>query len=115
MKLIRCYTRKENLDQIRHKLFELGAPGMSVTEAKGIGKPMSQIASKKGEENKSIPQFRDRICIEIVVEDESLDEFSCALTEICRTGSLGDGKIFIIPVDDAIRVRTGERGIKSLY
>lgn len=115
MKLIRCYTRMENLDGIRHKLFELGAPGLSVTEAKGIGKPLSQLSAGKGRAAQDVPLFKSSICVEIVLEDESVEDILAGLKEVCRTGQFGDGKVFIIPVDDAVRMRTGESGVKSLY
>lgn len=109
------YTRPENLDKIREKLFEIGAPGLSVTDVLGIGKPLGQMASVKESESHHLPQFRKRILVEIVADDTEADEIASALAIVCKTGKLGDGKIFIIPVDDAIRVRTGERGIDSLY
>jgi len=115
MKLIRCYTRPDNLEHIRQKLFELGAPGLSVTEAQGIGKPMSQMIGPDSSKPHSLPQFQQRICVEVVVDDDSAGELASALAESCRTGKLGDGKIFIIPVEESIRIRTNERGVQSLY
>ena len=115
MKLVRCYTRPENLEKVRAMLFEMGAPGLSVTEARGIGKPLSQMTTEAENAPRSIPQFRDRICIEIVAEDGEAEEVALAVAELCHTGAMGDGKIFILTVDDAIRIRTGERGPDSLY
>lgn len=115
MKLIRCYTRPENLNKIRQKLFDIGAPGLSVTEARGIGKPLSQMTTEKGNKPRDLPQFRERICVEVVTDDDSSEEIAEALADICRTGNLGDGKIFIWTIDEAIRIRTGERGRDSLY
>ncbi len=115
MKLIRCYTRIENLDDIREKLFEAGAPGMSVMDALGIGKPLSQVEATGSDDASYLPQFKKRIMVEVAVDDKDCDDLVATLSEVCRTGSLGDGKIFIIPLDDALRIRTGERGIKSLY
>ena len=115
MKMIRCYMRFEKLDAIREKLFALGVPGMSVSEVKGIGKPLSHIRSDPDPEKSKVPQFLPRIEINIVLEDESVDEVVDAMVSTLRTGNLGDGKIFILPVEEAIRVRTGEKGTQALY
>jgi nitrogen regulatory protein P-II 1 len=112
MKMIKCFIRHERLEEVRGKLFELGAPGISVTEAKGIGKPMSQL--KSSSESK-LPQFLPRVEVSIVVEDDAVDELVDTLVNTLRTGQFGDGKIFILPVEDAVRIRTGERGGQALY
>ncbi len=113
MKMIKCYIRHEKLEAVRGKLFELGAPGISVIEAKGIGKPMSQMKSSSNESK--LPQFLPRVEISIVLEDDAVDEMVETLLGTLRTGQFGDGKIFILPVEDAVRIRTGERGEKALY
>jgi len=115
MKMIKCYMRFEKLDAIREKLFALGVPGMSVSEVKGIGKPLSQMQSDPDPEKCKVPQFHHRIEITIVLEDESVDEVVEAMVSTLRTGNLGDGKVFILPVEEAIRVRTGEKGTQALY
>ena len=112
MKMIKCYIRHEKLEAVRLKLFELGVPGLSVIEIKGIGKPLSQLKSAPGSET---PQFHPRIEISIVLENEAVDEVVDVLVATAQTGSFGDGKIFILPVDDAIRIRTNERGVDALY
>lgn len=113
MKMIKCYMQFEKLDEIREKLFVLGVPGVSVSEVKGIGKPLSQMQSDP--EKSKVPQFHHRIEITIVLEDESVDEVVDAMVSTLRTGNLGDGKIFVHPVEEAIRVRTGEKGTQALY
>lgn len=115
MKMIKCYMQFEKLDEIREKLFALGVPGMSVAEVKGIGKPLSQMQSDPDPGKSRVPQFHHRIEISIVLEDESVDEVVEAMTTTLRTGKLGDGKIFVLPVEDAVRVRTGEKGTQALY
>jgi len=112
MKMIKCYIRHEKLDAVRLKLFELGVPGLSVIEVKGIGKPLSQLKSAPGTE---MPQFHPRVEISIVLENEAVGEVVDVLVATAQTGSFGDGKIFILPVDDAIRIRTDERGVDALY
>jgi len=115
MKMIKCYMRFEKLDAIREKLFALGVPGMSVSEVKGIGKPLSQMRSNPEPDENKVPQFLPRIEISIVLEDESVDEVVDVMVSTLRTGNLGDGKIFILPVEEAVRVRTGEKGTQALY
>ena len=112
MKMIKCYIRHEKLEEVREKLFELGVPGLSVVDVKGIGKPMSQLKSLV---ESKVPQFHPRVEISIVLENEAVDEVVDILVTTVQTGSLGDGKMFILPVDDAIRIRTGERGTQALY
>ena len=107
--------RFEKLDEIREKLFALGVPGMSVSEVKGIGKPMSHIRFDPDPEKSKVPQFHHRIEITVVLEDESVDEVVAMMVDTLHTGNLGDGKIFILPVEEAIRVRTGEKGTQALY
>ncbi len=115
MKMIKCYIRYEKLDEVREKLFALGVPGLSVSEVKGIGKPLSQMRSDSNSTLDKVPHFRPRMEVTIVLENEGVEEVIQALEDTLRTGSLGDGKIFVLPVEDAIRVRTGERGRQALY
>lgn len=112
MKMVKCYIRYEKLEAVREKLFELGVPGLSVTDVKGIGKPLSQLKSAPGSK---APLFRPRVEILIVLEDHAVDEVVDALAATVQTGNMGDGKIFILPVEDAVRIRTGERGVDALY
>lgn len=115
MKMLRCYIRHEKLEEVRARLFALGVPGLSVSDVKGIGKPMSQMRSDPDPQASQLPQFLPRVEITIVLEDDGVDEVVEALVETLRTGKLGDGKIFILPVEETIRVRTGEKGGQALY
>ncbi|MFP6637692.1 MAG: P-II family nitrogen regulator [Nitrospinaceae bacterium] len=112
MKMIKCYIRYEQLEEVREKLFELGVPGLSVVDVKGIGKPMSQV---KSDPNLKVPQFRPRVEITMVLEAEGVEEVLDVLVKAVQTGNMGDGKIFVLPVEEAIRIRTGERGKQALY
>lgn len=112
MKMIKCYIRHEKLEPVREKLFALGVPGLSVIDVKGIGKPLSQLKSIPGSR---APQFHPRVEISIVLEDPAVDEVVDMLIATVQTGNMGDGKIFVLPVEDAIRIRTGERGEDALY
>lgn len=115
MKMIRCYIRNEKLEAVREKLFALGVPGLSVSEVRGIGKPMSQLASSPDPDAAELPHFKPRTEVTIVLEDEEVDSVTQALIETVRTGNLGDGKIFVLPVEQAIRIRTGENDKQALY
>lgn len=115
MKQIRLFTRHENLNGIREKLFHVGAPGLSVVEAQGIGKPLGQMSSEDDGRPTPLPNFKKMACVEVVCEDEQVDELVDTLIEICHTGSQGDGKIFVTDVGEAIRIRTGQRGNDALY
>lgn len=115
MKMIRCYIRNEKLDAVREKLFSLGVPGLSVSEVKGIGKPMSQLSSSPDPDITDVPQFLPRSEITIVLEDSEVDEVIEVLIKTVQTGNLGDGKIFVLPVEHAVRIRTGEKDEQALY
>nr|WP_295001515.1 P-II family nitrogen regulator [uncultured Methanobrevibacter sp.] len=108
MKRIVAIIRQEKFEDVKHKLMEVGCEGMTVSEVKGRG---SQRGIKESYRGSSycidlIPKTR----IEIVVKDEGLDLLVNAIKEGAYTGNIGDGKIFIQPVDNVIRIRTGEEG-----
>ena len=108
MKRIVAIIRQEKFDDVKHELMEVGCEGMTVSEVKGRG---SQRGIKESYRGSSycidlIPKTR----IEIVVKDEGLDLLVNAIKEGAYTGNIGDGKIFIQPVDNVIRIRTGEEG-----
>ena len=112
MKMIKCFIKYEKLEAVREKLFELGVPGLSVVDVKGIGKPMGQMKSAA---DSKVPQFHPCVEVSIVLEAEAVKEVIDTLVKEIHTGNLGDGKIFVLPVEDAVRVRTGERGKQALY
>ena len=112
MKMIKCYIQYEKLEALREKLFELGVPGISVIDAKGIGKPMSHL---KSDPDLRVPQFHPCVEISVVLEAEAVEEVLDMIVKTVQTGNLSDGKIFVLPVEEAIRVRTGERGKQALY
>ena len=115
MKLIVCNIRHEKLEEVREKLFELGAPGLTVSEVKGIGKPMQHMKLETQATPSRIPQFHPRIELRIVLEDDGVDEVIKTLVSTVKTGNLGDGKIFVLPVEEAVRIRTEEKGDQALY
>ncbi|BAT72515.1 nitrogen regulatory protein P-II 1 [Thermosulfidibacter takaii ABI70S6] len=113
MRMIIAYVNPEKVWDLKKKLFEIGAPGMSIDNFLGIGKPMAkykEIMEKHG----AIPKFFPKTRVEIVCEDEEVDEIVTAIVTTCKTGNYGDGKIFVLPVENAIRIRTGETGKDAL-
>ena len=114
MKLVRCYINPDKLAPLKEALFAQGATGVSATVIMGIGKPMSQM-ERFMDETHSAPKFYSKIQVDIVLEDDQVEEFVKTICKVCHTGALGDGKIFVLPVEEAVRIRTGERGKEALY
>jgi nitrogen regulatory protein P-II 1 len=113
VKLIQAIVNTDHLDALRDRLFEVGAPGLTVDSVIGIGKPLSQM--RYSETRGFIPKFFAKSRVEIVLEDERVAEVVAAIQEVCRTGEFGDGKIFVLPVEEVVRIRTGETGKQALY
>ena len=113
MKLIKAIVNTDRLDELRDRLFEIGAPGLTVDNVMGIGKPLSQM--RYSETKGFVPKFFAKSRVEIVVEDDRVEEVVEAIRTVCCTGNIGDGKIFILPVDGVLRIRTGERDQDALY
>jgi nitrogen regulatory protein PII len=90
----------------------MAVPGLSTIDVKGIGKPMSHMKSTT---DSKVPQFHPGIEISIVLENEAVEEVIDMMVKTAHTGNLSDGKIFVLPVEDAVRIRTGERGTQALY
>ena len=107
MKKIEAIIRPERLALVRSALEELGYPGMTIYEVRGHGKQKGVIQQWRGREYEV--EFLTRLKIEIVVLDEDVSRMMNAIVRAARTGEMGDGKIFIIPVEGAVRVRTGDR------
>ena len=108
MKKIEAFIRHESFDGIRAKLADMGLPSMSISEVKGSGRQGGYTESYRGA--KTTIFMRPKLKLEMVVDDADLDRAVDVILELAHTGEPGDGKIFIIPVEDAVRVRTGERG-----
>jgi nitrogen regulatory protein P-II 1 len=113
MKMIIAYVRPEALWDVKRKLLEVGAPGVSVDNFMGIGKPMAHFKEMM-EKYGALPKFFPRTRVEVVCEDDQVDRIIEAIVSVCRTGNPGDGKIFVLPVENSIRVRTGEKGSDAL-
>lgn len=108
MKKIEAFIRHEAFDPIRRKLFEVGMPSMSITEVKGSGRQQGLTEHYRGAE--LVIHLRPKLKIEMVVPDNAVEQVAKVILDQAQTGEVGDGKIFILPVEDAIRVRNGERG-----
>jgi nitrogen regulatory protein P-II 1 len=108
MKKIEAFIRHEALEEIRDRLAHMGLPSMSVSEVKGSGRQRGYTESYRGARTTIF--LRPKLKLEIAVDDADVDRTIDTILEHAHTGEPGDGKIFIINVEDAIRVRTGERG-----
>ena len=108
MKLIVAIIKPFKLDEVREALSEIGIQGMTVTEVKGFGRQKGHTELYRGAEY--VVDFLPKVKVEIVLEDDLVDRAIEAIMEAARTGRIGDGKIFVSTVDEAIRIRTGERG-----
>ncbi len=112
MKKVEAIIRPEKLGDVKRALEERGYYGMTVTEVRGRGRQKGLRIQFKGRtmEIDLLPKVK----IELVVPDDRVDEIVDLIMNSARTGNVGDGKIFIIPIEDAVRIRTGERGDKAL-
>ncbi|GAA1182014.1 nitrogen regulatory protein P-II 1 [Kitasatospora gansuensis] len=108
MKLITAVVKPFKLDEVKNALQAHGVHGLTVTEASGYGRQHGHTEVYRGAEYRIdlVPKVR----IEVVVEDEEVDVVVDAIVEAARTGKIGDGKVWVVPVDGIVRVRTGERG-----
>jgi len=112
MKKIEAIIKPFKLDEVKESLHEIGLQGITVLEAKGFGRQKGHTELYRGAEY--VVDFLPKVKIEIVVDDNLLERAVEVIQQAAQTGRIGDGKIFISPVDDAIRVRTGERGIDAI-
>ncbi len=112
MKRVEAYIRVNKLEAVKQALEEIGVHGLSVEQVRGYGRQQGQTDHFRG--SSYALNLVPKIKLDVVIEDESLDDVITAVTEAAQTGELGDGKIFVYDVLDAIRVRTGERGEDAL-
>ena len=112
MKKVEAYIKPFKLDEVKEALMEIDVGGMSVTEVKGFGRQKGHTELYRGSEYQV--DFLPKIKIEVVVKESDLDRVVDAIVSAARTGQIGDGKIFVSPVDEAVRIRTGESGEEVL-
>jgi nitrogen regulatory protein P-II 1 len=112
MKLIVAVLKPFKLDEVKEALKALGIHGMTLTEAQGFGRQRGHTEVYRGAEYEV--EFVPKIRLEVVVDDAQVDEVANAIVDVAGTGKIGDGKVWILPVEEIIRVRTGERGSDAL-
>src|SRR3989338_8956774 len=108
MKKIEVIIKPFKLDEVKEALTELGIKGMTLTEVKGFGRQKGHTELYRGAEY--VVDFLPKIKIEIVVKDDEVAKLVDVVQNVARTGSIGDGKIFVSPVEGVVRIRTGEKG-----
>ena len=108
MKKLEAIIKPFKLDEVKEALHEIGLQGMTVTEAKGFGRQKGHTELYRGAEY--VVDFLPKVKIEVVLEDNLVERAIEAIQNAARTGRIGDGKIFVSPVEDVVRIRTGERG-----
>ncbi len=108
MKKIEAIIKPFKLDEVKHALAKIGVQGMTVTEVKGFGRQKGHTEIYRGAEYKI--DFLAKVKIELITADEMLAQVIDTIERTAKTGKIGDGKIFVMPVDEVIRIRTGERG-----
>lgn len=112
MKMIVAYIRHEAFEPIRSELLSLGFPSLSVTEVKGSGRQKGITEKYRGAELTNY--LRPKLKIECVVDDGDVQTIIDSILTHARTGAVGDGKVFIVPVEESFRIRTGEAGSDTL-
>lgn len=112
MKLVTAVIKPFKLDDVREALSEIGIQGVTVTEVKGFGRQKGHTELYRGAEY--VVDFLPKIKIEVALDDEILDQVVEAIIKTANTGKIGDGKIFVTPIEQVIRIRTGETGPDAL-
>jgi nitrogen regulatory protein P-II 2 len=112
MKMISAIIKPFKLDDVREALSEIGVAGITVTEVKGFGRQKGHTELYRGAEY--VVDFLPKIKVEIAVDDGVVDQVVEAITNAAKTGKIGDGKIFVTPLEQVVRVRTGETGPEAL-
>ena len=112
MKLIKAIIKPFKLDDVREALSEIGIQGITVSEVKGFGRQKGHTELYRGAEYRV--DFLPKVKLETVVSDDDVEKVVNAIRESANTGKIGDGKVFVIPIEQAIRIRTGESGDDAL-
>ncbi|RZB31891.1 MAG: nitrogen regulatory protein P-II 2 [Desulfobacteraceae bacterium Eth-SRB1] len=112
MKMIKAIIKPFKLDEVKDALSSIGVQGMTVSEVKGFGRQRGHVETYRGAEYQI--DFIPKIKIEVMVDASMADQVVATISEKAKTGKIGDGKIFVLPVEEAIRIRTGESGKDAL-
>lgn len=112
MKMILAVIRPHRLQEVKQALSDIGVLGMTVTDVRGAGRQKGQVERYRGSEYQIdlLPKCR----LELAVPDSQVEEAIQTIQKAASSGEIGDGKIFVLPLDDSLRIRTGERGEESL-
>jgi nitrogen regulatory protein P-II 1 len=112
MKKIEAIIKPFKLDEVKEALHGIGIQGLTVSEVKGFGRQKGHTELYRGAEY--VVDFLPKIKLEVAVADETVDRVIEAIAQAANTGRIGDGKIFVLPLEEAIRIRTGERGPEAV-
>ena len=112
MKKVEAIIRPFKLEDVKVALVEAGIIGMTVSEVRGFGRQKGQVERYRGSE--FTVEFLQKLKIEVVIDDSNIDTVVNAIAEAAKTGEIGDGKIFISPIDSVVRIRTGDRDTTAL-
>jgi len=112
MKKVEAIIKPFKLDEVKDSLREMGVQGMTVTEVKGFGRQKGHTEFYRGAEY--VVDFLPKVKLEVVIPDEMVAEVADRISQVARTGKIGDGKIFITEVNDCLRIRTGEKGEEAI-
>ena len=112
MRKIEAIIKPFKLDEVKEALHGVGIQGMTVTEVKGFGRQKGHTELYRGAEY--VVDFLPKIKLEVAVSDDAVDKVVQVIVEAANTGRIGDGKIFVIPMEEVIRIRTGERGPEAV-
>ena len=109
---VEAIIKPYKLDELKASLNEIGVEGMTVSEVKGFGQQKGHTELYRGSEY--VVDFLPKLRVELVIREDAMVKVTAAIVGACRTGKFGDGKIFVIPVGESVRIRTGERGEEAL-
>ncbi len=112
MKKVEAIIKPFKLDEVKESLSGIGIQGLTVTEVKGFGRQKGHTELYRGAEY--VVDFLPKVKLEIMVKDEAVAGVVAAIEKAAKTGRIGDGKIFVLPVEEVVRIRTGERGDQAL-
>ncbi len=112
MKKVEAIIKPFKLDEVKEALQQVGIQGLTVTEVKGFGRQKGHTELYRGAEY--VVDFLPKIKLEIVITEDMVDKTVEAIVDAANTGRIGDGKIFVLPLDESIRIRTGERGSEAV-
>jgi len=112
MKKVECVIRPMKIDDVKESLSSIGVTGMTVSDVRGYGRQRGRTEKYRG--NTYVVNLLPKVKLEFVVPDEAVDEAVEVVLEAARTGEIGDGKVFVSDVEQAVRIRTGERGDLAL-